>query len=72
MQVKLAIVAPVVNPTPALPGSPSASSTQRSVTASTAAAAGELTRLNAFWSQALTSQSAASAAGRAPPVTKPK
>ena len=53
MQVKLAIVAPVVKPTAALRGSPSASSTQRSATASTAAAAGELTRLNAFWSQAL-------------------
>ena len=53
-------------------GSPSASSTQRSATASIAAAAGELTRLKAFWSQAEASQSAPSAAGSAPPVTKPK
>ena len=72
MLVKFAIVAPVVKPTAAVAGRPSASSTQRSATASIAAAAGELTRLKAFWSHAEVSQSAASAAGRAPPVTKPK
>ena len=72
MQVKLDVVAPVAKPTAAVRGSPSASSTQRSATASMAAAAGELTRLNAFWSQAEVSQSEPSAAGSAPPVTKPK
>jgi hypothetical protein len=44
----LAIVAPVVKPTAAVRGRPSASRTQRSATASIAAAAGELTRLNEF------------------------
>ena len=72
MQVKLDVVAPVAKPTAAPLGSPSASSTQRSATASIAAAAGELTRLKPFWSHAETSQSAPSAAGSAPPVTKPK
>ena len=37
-----------------------------------AAAAGVTARSPAFWSQALTSQSAASAAGCVPPITKPK
>ena len=72
MQVKFDVVAPVAKPTAAVRGRASASSTHRSATASIAAAAGELTRLNAFWSQAEASQSDASAAGSAPPVTKPK
>ena len=37
-----------------------------------AAVAGVAKRNPAFWSQALTSQSAASAAGRVPPMTQPK
>ena len=36
------------------------------------AAAGDMTHMAAFWSNADTSQSAASAAGSVPPVTKPK
>ena len=53
-------------------GSPSSSSSQPHATSSTTDAAGEETALNAFWSHADASQSAASAAGTAPPVTKPK
>ena len=49
----------MAKPTAAVRGRPSASSTQRSATASIAAAAGELTRLKAFWSHAEVSQSAA-------------
>ncbi len=72
MQVKFEVVAPVAKPTAAVRGRSSASRTQRSATASIAAAPGELTRLKAFWSHAEVSQSAPSAAGSAPPVTKPK
>ena len=39
---------------------------------SIAAVAGVAKRSPAFWSQALTSQSAASAAGSVPPMTQPK
>ena len=67
-----AICAPVVSPTPLSAGSPSTSSSQPHATSSTTDAAGEETALNAFWSHAEASQSAPSAAGRAPPVTKPK
>ena len=42
------------------------------MTSSTAEWAGVTARIPAFWSQALTSQSAASAAGWVPPMTKPK
>ena len=45
--VKFDVVAPVANPTAASAGRPSASSTQRSVTVSIAAAAGELVRREA-------------------------
>ena len=41
-------------------------------TSSTTAAAGEVAYMQAFWSQAEVSQSAARAAGRAPPMTQPK
>ena len=70
-QVKLDIVAPVTKPTPLAAGSPSRSSSQALVTSSTAAWAGLTARSTAFWSQALTSQSAPSAAGWAPPMTMP-
>lgn len=38
---------------------------------SAAVYAGETARITQFWSQALTSQSAASAAGSVPPITNP-
>jgi hypothetical protein len=41
-------------------------------TSSIAAAAGESEWKDAHWSHVETSQSAASAAGEAPPITKPK
>ncbi len=71
-QVTLAICAPVTSPTLAPDGSPSSESTQSSTTSSTTDAAGEPTHMWAFWSHAEASQSAASAAGSAPPVTNPK
>jgi hypothetical protein len=70
--VTFAICAPVTRPTLAPGGRPSTSASHSAATASTAPAAGEETALNAFWSHADVSQSAASAAGSAPPVTKPK
>ena len=69
---RFAIVAPVTKPTRASRGSPSASSSQRAVTSSTAAPAGETTRPKCGPSQVETSQSAATVTGSAPPVTKPK
>ena len=71
-QVKLAIVPPVTKPTALPGGSPSRSSSQVSVSSSTAEWAGVRTRRPEFWSQALTSQSTARAAGWVPPMTKPK
>ena len=68
----LAICAPVVRPTLHSAGRPSTSSSQPHATSSTTEAAGDETALNEFWSHAEVSQSAASAAGSAPPVTKPK
>lgn len=65
------MVAPVVKPTALSPGRPSRSSSHAPATSSTAAYAGEAARSTQFWSQALTSQSAASAAGSVPPITKP-
>ena len=56
----------------AVDGRPSRSSSHAAATSSIAAAAGDMTCRAVFWSQADTSQSAASAAGSAPPVTKPK
>ena len=46
--------------------------THASTVVSAAAAAGDIVCSPAFWSHAEVSQSAASAAGSAPPVTKPK
>ena len=71
-QVALAMVAPVTKPPPAPSGRPSSSVTQRSATASSRAAAGDMTVRPAFWSQAAISQAAATATGSAPPVTNPK
>jgi hypothetical protein len=70
--VKLAICPPVTKPTDTWAGSPSSSASQRPATSSTTPAAGPATCSPAFWSQAAVSQSAASAAGSAPPITKPK
>ena len=70
--VKFAIVAPVTKPTPLSAGSPSSSRNQAAATSSTATTAGVTFRSTVFWSQALTSQSDASAAGCEPPMTKPK
>jgi hypothetical protein len=52
-------------------GIPSSSLSQRPATSSTTAAAGVTSASAVFWSQAEVSQSAASEAGTAPPITKP-
>ncbi len=70
--MKFAVVALVVKPTPLDAGSPSRSSTHAAATSSAAATPGVTARSTVFWSQAATSQSAASAAGWLPPITKPK
>ena len=70
--VTFAICAPVVSPAPLSAGRPSTSSSQPHAISSTTEAAGDDTALNEFWSHAEASQSAASAAGSAPPVTNPK
>lgn len=70
-QVKLDIVAPVVKPTALSAYRPSRSSSHAPAMSSTAACAGETARMTLFWSQALTSQSVASAAGSLPPTTNP-
>ena len=70
--VKLAICTPVTNPTDTAAGRPSSSASQPPATSSTTLAAGPRTCRAAFWSQAEVSQSAARAAGVAPPTTKPK
>ena len=67
-----AIVAPVVNPTLTPAGSPNSSASHAPAVSSATAAAGPITYRPAFWSQALVSQSAASAAGTPPPITNPK
>jgi hypothetical protein len=46
--------------------------TQPATVSSATAAAGDMTCIAVFWSHAEVSQSAATAAGSAPPVTKPK
>ena len=53
-------------------GRPNRSNSQPPAISSTTAAAGDITYRPAFWSQALASQSAPSAAGWLPPMTKPK
>ena len=74
--VKLAIVAPVTNPTLVPAGRPSSSTSQPAATSSATAAAGEMTYRPAFWSHALVSQSAAerrrqAAADDEPEVARP-
>ncbi len=70
--VKFASVAPVTKP-PAVPaGSASASTIQRSATASTRAVPGVTSERAEFWSHAVASTFAATAAGSAPPMTNPK
>ena len=51
---------------------PTSSFSQPPATSSTTAAAGEVTALNASWSHPVVSTSAAVAASRAPPTTKPE
>ncbi len=68
--MKLAMVAPVVKPT-SESGRCRMSSSQRPATSSIAAIEGVARRIPAFWSHALTSQSAPSAAGSVPPITQP-
>ena len=67
-----AVVPPVVKETSAAAGRPSTSRSHVPAVSSRAEMAGVGLRIPAFWSQALTSQSAASAAGRLPPMTNPK
>ena len=69
---RFAIVAPVTNAAPLVAGRARSSRTHRNATDSAAAPIGELTSLNAFWSHTAATQFAATAAGSAPPVTKPK
>ena len=68
----MAIVAPVVNETAASAGRPRRSRNQVPAVSSRATTPGVGERIPAFWSHALTSQSAASAAGSVPPMTHPK
>ncbi len=70
--MKLAIVAPVTNPTLVPVGSPSSSTNHAPATSSATAAAGEIAYIAPFWSQVPVIQSAARAAGIAPPITNPK
>ena len=71
-QVTCAIWQPVTKPTPQSAGRPSSSRTQPAATASATVSAGAAIAPPPFWSQAEVSQSAATAAGSAPPITKPK
>ena len=67
---KLAIVAPVVSTPPHAAGSPKSSFNQSIDTCSSRPASGEETHAPGFWSSAVASQSAPSAAGVVPPSTK--
>src|SRR5450432_1299933 len=69
--VTCAISQPVVSAKLAPFGNPSSSFNQPPQTSSITATAGPQAYDAAFWSQALVSQSAASAAGSAPPMTQP-
>ena len=64
--------APVTKPLATPAGSPSSSASHPAATSSTAAAAGDTTTEKPFWSHAVASQSAATEAGSALPMTKPK
>ena len=68
--MRLAIVAPVVRTPPHSAGSSKSSFSQSTATRSSRVPSGEPTLLKAFWSSAVVSQSAPSAAGVTPPVTK--
>ncbi len=67
---KFAIVAPVVSVPLQSAGSSNRSRSHRIATSSSSAPYGELTAENEFWSSSDVSQSAPSAAGVVPPVTK--
>src|SRR5262249_8112151 len=71
-QAAFAIVAPVTKPPPAPAGRPSSSAAQRSATALSSAAVGDITVVAAFWSHAADNQAAASATGSGPPVANPE
>ena len=66
------MVAPLTNTASVAAGSPSSSTSQDRVTRCRRAATGLITGSAAFWSHAVASQPAASAAGSVPPVTNPK
>ena len=66
----MAIVAPVVITPSQSAGRRKSSLSQSTLTASRREASGELTHDRAFWSTSVASQSAPSAAGVTPPVTK--
>ena len=68
--VKLAKVALPTRAPPQVSGSPTSSHNHCSATSSTAEAKSDETREKAFWSSSDVSQSAAIAAGVAPPITK--
>src|SRR4029453_1142763 len=68
--VKLAKVALPTRAPPQPAGSPNSSRSPPSAIVSTSCANGDETRENAFWSSSAAVQSAASAAGVTPPVTK--
>jgi len=69
-EVKLANVALATSAPPYRSGSPNSSRNQRSAIVSVSAASGEEAWKPAFWSSSDAVQSAASAAGVAPPITK--
>ena len=68
--VRLAKVALAVSAPPQPGGRPTSCRSQSSVTVSAASASRDEARTNAFWSSRDTTQSAASAAGVDPPITK--
>ena len=68
--MKLANVALATSAPPNPSGSPNSDRSQSSATVSTEVANSDAARENAFWSSSETVQSAASAAGVTPPVTK--
>jgi hypothetical protein len=68
--VKFAVVAPVVSTPLQSAGSSKSCFSQSTEICSSRIANGELIQLNAIWSIALVNQSAASAAGVPPPITK--
>ena len=66
------MVAPLVKPTAHSRGKPNRSSSHAAAAVSSAAATGDMTSRQAFWSQAAASVAAPSVTGSEPPVTKPK